>query len=62
LEQSPPGHDGEAPTPVWRQGEAQRLDVSTPSGDLPGMEAIYLIILFIAAIAVLNRIEFGRFD
>jgi len=26
------------------------------------MEAIYLIILFIAAIAVLNRIEFGRFD
>jgi ribose/xylose/arabinose/galactoside ABC-type transport system permease subunit len=32
---------------------------------LPGgspMEAIYAIIIFIVAFAVLNRIEFGRFD
>jgi hypothetical protein len=41
---------------------AARLDASAPAGDLPGMEAIYLIVLFIAVIAVLNRIEFGRFD
>jgi ribose/xylose/arabinose/galactoside ABC-type transport system permease subunit len=26
------------------------------------MEAIYAIIIFIAAIAALNRYEFGRFD
>jgi len=26
------------------------------------MEAVYAIIIFVAAIAALNRIEFGRFD
>jgi hypothetical protein len=36
--------------------------VSATAGDLPGMEAIYAIIIFVAAIAALNRIEFGRFD
>ena len=41
---------------------AAPLDVGAAAGDLPDMEAIYLIILFIGAIAVLNRIEFGRFD
>ena len=41
---------------------AARLDVGASAGDLPDMEAIYLILLFIAVIAALNRIEFGRFD
>ena len=26
------------------------------------MEAIYAILIFVAVIAVLNRLEFGRFD
>ncbi|WP_331503649.1 hypothetical protein [Phenylobacterium sp.] len=28
----------------------------------PRMTAIYIIAIFIAVIAVLNRVEFGRFD
>jgi hypothetical protein len=38
------------------------LDVVAAARDLPDMEAIYVIALFIIGIAVLNRIEFGRFD
>jgi hypothetical protein len=32
-----------------------------PSLERP-MEGIYVIIAFIAVIAILNRVEFGRFD
>jgi hypothetical protein len=48
------------------------LDAVTPPGDLPGARlriggpmgwyAILAIVLFIAGIAAINRIEFGRFD
>jgi hypothetical protein len=31
-------------------------------GSFMGWEAIGLIILFVVAIGVLNRVEFGRFD
>ena len=41
---------------------AARLDVEAAAGDFPDMEAIYLIIVFVAVIDALNRIEFGRFD
>jgi hypothetical protein len=40
------------------QGIARRQ----PQGALMGWEAIGLIVLFILAIAAINRIEFGRFD
>jgi len=46
----------------WARRSAARLDAGAAAGDLPGMEAIYLIILFVAVIAGLNRLEFGRFD
>jgi hypothetical protein len=41
---------------------AARLDVDAPAGELPDMDAIYVIAVFIVVIGALNRIEFGRFD
>jgi hypothetical protein len=40
----------------------QTIGRGEPQGASMGWEAIGLIILFILALAALNRIEFGRFD
>jgi hypothetical protein len=40
---------------------AGRLRIHRPAEPFP-MEAIGVILLFVAAFAVLNRVEFGRFD
>jgi hypothetical protein len=41
---------------------ANAWDWRTSAGAARAMEAIYAILIFIAVIAVLNRLEFGRFD
>jgi hypothetical protein len=40
----------------------QRISRDEPKGARMGWYAIGLIVLFIVAIAAINRIEFGRFD
>jgi hypothetical protein len=37
-------------------------DWRASAGAARAMEAIYAILIFVSVIAVLNRLEFGRFD
>ncbi len=48
----------------WRAGVAKSIAAARPGGalELSAMVAIGVILLFVAAFALLNRIEFGRFD
>jgi hypothetical protein len=61
---------GHAPSPIRGPGEAANGLTAAAHRGIGGasanrgttMEAIYAILIFVAAMFALNRLEFGRFD